>query len=832
MFRIIKNLSLLLMLINSSFSQNAINQSASNDLLKQGNQLLEKRDFEKAKLTYKLYQKYVEKNTVKWLDAQLLLIRCNIETNNFIEADRLLLEASKKAAASNPNNKNINNKIDLLKAEIFEIRNEFYKAEELYRQLISTNNSAEVQIRLANNLIDRVLTGYSKSTQKDYDELRNIVGSYEKNDSRNPLELIRIKQKVSSYQMINKQTLANLEKLNSYWIRKDEFILFKIYLNNALRKYNDAYKVWSENHDIISLKTHPLSVPTLVNLSRHFLETKLENSVEINKTLQVLIRDEKEKSLVNEIIIEQLIEQKKTQEALSLYQDFIKNTPTAHNKNAIIVSLSEAFLDIHDYKTCLSLMNSIPDDSVLSAENKSRKVYIEASLLQADGKDLDAAVLFLRVGQTASNPQIALKSLFLAGKSFYGANQCNRAVIAFKILLEKRRNSFTDEAMYYLSRSHAQCKNYKEALAVIDRIVIVGKNPDLKKNALFEKGDYYLKSGDVNKAIESYNDYTVVYTDDSRNAAIWMKIYNIHRNLKDLDSSEKILSQIIEKSSKSSPEIYSSALHQKALIHQLKGENRKSISLWQAFLEFNQKVPNKLSDDVKIMLAAAYQNSEVLNLDAAKSIYLEIIENSKMDSARNIAIYNLINMTESNSQALPEILSKVLTLKSPLGEDAAHQCLEAAFKKLADSPKKFKSQVNSFISKIKNPELQAYWKSRMHFRNKKYSEALKSLNLISTKKYLNRKSLLQKKTYLALNKPKEALAPCLEIIYSFSADLSQNKYSNWEDLENAALTAARILKSMGQTQQILKIKERIVLSKIPNADSIALSIDKILGDKG
>ena len=452
MFRIIKNLSLLLMLINSSFSQNAINQSASNDLLKQGNQLLEKRDFEKAKLTYKLYQKYVEKNTVKWLDAQLLLIRCNIETNNFIEADRLLLEASKKAAASNPNNKNINNKIDLLKAEIFEIRNEFYKAEELYRQLISTNNSAEVQIRLANNLIDRVLTGYSKSTQKDYDELRNIVGSYEKNDSRNPLELIRIKQKVSSYQMINKQTLANLEKLNSYWIRKDEFILFKIYLNNALRKYNDAYKVWSENHDIISLKTHPLSVPTLVNLSRHFLETKLENSVEINKTLQVLIRDEKEKSLVNEIIIEQLIEQKKTQEALSLYQDFIKNTPTAHNKNAIIVSLSEAFLDIHDYKTCLSLMNSIPDDSVLSAENKSRKVYIEASLLQADGKDLDAAVLFLRVGQTASNPQIALKSLFLAGKSFYGANQCNRAVIAFKILLEKRRNSFTDEAMYYLSR--------------------------------------------------------------------------------------------------------------------------------------------------------------------------------------------------------------------------------------------------------------------------------------------------------------------------------------------------------------------------------------------
>lgn len=823
--------SLLINLVNNLFTQETLGLPANSDLFKQGRNLLEKRDYEKAKLTFKLYQKYVENDALKWLDAQLLLVRCNIETNNFLEANKQISDSIKKAKQVIPNNKKILSKIDLLKAEIFETKNEFYQAEKIYRDIFTKNKSSEVQIRLANNLIDRVLTGYSKKAQQDYDEIRRIVTSYEKNSTRNPLELIRIKQKVSSYQMINMQTLENHDKLSTYWIRKDEFILFKIYLNNSLRKYNDAFKVWSDNHDTISLKTHPLSVPTLVNLSRHFLSSNLENSIKINKTLQVLVRDEREKSLVNEVIIEQLIHQKKAAEALSLFEDFIKNTPKAHNKNSILVSLSEAFLEQGDYKTSKKLIDGIPDHSILNAENKSRSVYIQASLLQAAGKDLDAAVLFLRVGQTASNPQIALKSLFMAGRSFYEANQCNRAVIAFKMLLERKRNSFTDEALYYLSRSHAQCKNYKEALAVIDQIVIIGKNPDLKKKALFEKGDYYRKAGNINKAIESYNDYTVVYTDDSRNAAIWLKIYKIHRSKKDLVNSEKMLSKIISKSSKNSPEIYSGALHQQALIHQFKGESRKSISLWQSFLEFNQKVPTPLTDEVKIMLAAAYQNSEVLNLDAATSIYLEVIQNSKLSTSRNIAAYNLMKMTDSNSKSLIEILSKIFDLNTSFNNDCTDLILELALTTPNSSKNNIKKKALLFSSKIKDQELKAYWKGRIHFEDKKYNETIKSLNLVKSKIYLNRKQLLLKDAYLALKKPQDALTSCLEIIYSFSANLSQNKYSTWQDIENAAVTATEILKSTGHTDQVLKIKERILLSSIPNAESIGKAIDRILGAK-
>ena len=174
------------------------------------------------------YQKYVEKDLPKWLNAQLELVRSNIETNDFLEANKLLSEAEIKAKKIKPAKRDISDNILLLKAEIHEIKNDFYKAETIYRSIYSATKSNDVLVRLANNLIDRVLAGYSKKTQQDYDEIRSIVTSYEKNDNRNPLELIRLKQKVSSYQMINKETLESHDKLSTYWIQKDEFILFKI----------------------------------------------------------------------------------------------------------------------------------------------------------------------------------------------------------------------------------------------------------------------------------------------------------------------------------------------------------------------------------------------------------------------------------------------------------------------------------------------------------------------------------------------------------------------------------------------------------------------------
>ena len=822
-FRLVTYLCFLLCL-NSVYSQEQNN--ASKDLLKQAQSLIASNDFEKAKLTLKLYQKYVEKDPQKWLDAQGRLIRCNIETNDFREAENLLKSARQLLPKVKKSKKEIQTKLNLYQAELYEIKNEFTEAEKIYRNILKNSVTAEIQIKLANNLIDRVLASYSSNTRDDYEELRALVSNYEKNNARNPLELIRIKQKVNSYQMINKETLENLEKLNTYWIRKDEFTLFRIYLNNVLRNYKQAYKIWTENKDLITLKTHPLSIPVLVNLSRHFLDKNLKNSIAINQALPVLIRDEKERALVSEITIEQLIHENKAPDALNHYQDFIKNYPQAHNKSSMILSLSEAFLKLSDFKTTRTMISSLPPDALNNLDKKSRKHYIDASLLQADGKDLDAAVLFLRVGQTAGNPQIALKSLFRAGTSFYDADQCNRSIIAFKMLLEKPRNTYTDEAMYYLARSHAQCKEYKQALAVIDQIVIIGKNPDLKKKALFEKGDYYRKAGDINKAIESYNDYTVVYTNDSRNAAIWMKIYKIHRSLKDLGNSEKILSKIISKAKQSSPDIYSKALHQKALIHQLKGQPRESINLWQKFLEFNQKNPTPLSEEVKLMLAASYQNSETFNLNASSSIYLDVLKNGKNKETKTIAAYNLLKLTESDTKVQSETIPLLLSVYD-FNEEANDLLLESAIR----TDKKLQPKIRSFINKIKNKDQQRYWSARFYFVESNYKTALKEIDKVNSPKYALKKSLLKKNLYLKMNKNDLALDECLEIIYSFSTKLAQKKYVDWQLVEEAALTAVSLLKESKKIKQIENIKKRIADSKIPNSSLIVSKIDKALKGK-
>lgn len=163
------------MLISSSYSQEGVESPASRDLIKQGQVLLEKGEYDKAKLTLKLYQKYVEKAPLNWLKAQLLLIRCNIETNNFLIANQLLKEAGTKLNPKLNSNVKIMTQLNLLKAEILEVKNDFYKAEKIYRDIYQKTKSSEVQIRLANNhtwVVARLSNTAPVSIRRKY--LRNL----------------------------------------------------------------------------------------------------------------------------------------------------------------------------------------------------------------------------------------------------------------------------------------------------------------------------------------------------------------------------------------------------------------------------------------------------------------------------------------------------------------------------------------------------------------------------------------------------------------------------------------------------------------------------------
>ena len=801
-------------------------QSPSSELFKQAEKLIEKQDFEKAKLTLKLFQKYEEKKPKSWLNAQVLIIRSEIELGNFNIAKNLIKIAKDKIVKETIPLAEIEKDILFLEAEIFEIENQFTKAEAIYRKLLKKANSPDIQIKLANNLIDRVLSSHTKQAQKDYEELRTLVSSYEKNNGRNPLELIRIKQKVNSYQMVNKETLSNLEKLETYWLKKDEYTIFRIYLNNVLRNYEQSYKVWLENKAIVSLRSHPLTVPVLISLSRHFLQKNLKRSKEINSSLSLLVRDSKEKNLVDLLSIEILLLEKKAAEAYSVYENSIKNNPDSPKRSEMEIILAEAYLEQKEFKICRSLLKAVSDKKIINPELKSRKLFIDASLLQASGKEKDAAVLFLRVGQTATNAQTALKSLFMAGKAFYSAQQCNRAIIAFKILLEKKRNQFTDETLYYLSLSHAQCKDYPKALSTIDQLILTGKNPQLKKKALFEKGDYWVMSGNTSKAIEAYNDYTVVYTKDSRNPAIWYKIYKIHLSQKKLPESEKILTKIIKNSSNDSPDVYSAALHQKALMHQLRGEDRESITLWQKYLEFNQKVETKAKDEVKLMLAAAYQNSESLNLTASVTIYEDVFLKTKDSQIREISLRNLLSISSTEPQAYLETLKKLLTSKEKLSAEVINLLCEQTVK-----IKDLRKENEAFISKISKQDLKLYWTAKALSSQNEKQAAIKALELLKSvnkDSFKLKKLALQRMLYTISGDDNSALNASLQIIYQLTAKEVWSQTSELSEIDQSALSAIKILTETGKRGQAEKVLSRIQKAKLPLSKETLLKIEGIL----
>lgn len=808
----------------TGISQNA--QSPSSELFRQAEKLISQKDYEKAKLTLKLYQKYEENNLQKWLNAQNLIIRSELELNNINIAKTLINSAKEKLDSVNKPDFELVKEIQFYEAEIFEIENNFKAAEKIYRNLLKKKNSGEVEIKLANNLIDRILSSYSDKIQRDYEELRLLVSKYEKDEDRNPLELIRIKHKLSSYQMVNQETLTNLEKIETYWLKKDEYTVFRIYLNNVVRNYEKAYKVWFENKDLISLKSHPLTVKVLGRLARHFQDTELLRSKEIMKVLPVLVRDKNEKNLVELISIELLIKEKKAAEAMLIYESSIKSNPAGILRSEMEILLAETYLELKDLKTCRSLLKNLADKNLTDSELKSRKLFIDASLLQADGKDEEAAILFLRVGQTATNSQTALKSLFMAGKAFYTAKQCNRAIIAFKILLEKKRNKFTDETLYYLSLSHAQCKDFQKALSTVDQLILTGRNPELKKRGLFEKGDYWLMAGDKSKAIEAYNDFTVVYTNDSRNAAIWYKIYKIHLKQNELTDSANILDKIIKNSSSNSPEVYSSALHQRALLHQFKGENRESISLWQKYLEFNLKVETKDKDEVKLMLAAAFQNSESQNLSAAAAIYDEILLKSSNDKIKELALLNLLETVNSEPNSRTAALKKLLSSKQEYPENIINLLCAQALK-----VKELTKESESFISSLKNAELRNFWAAGLLYERGNKEDAARAIELLKTvkdEKFYVKKLALLRDLHFTSGDKEAALNTSLEIIYCLTSKENWNESADLNEMEQSSLMAIELLSAAGKKVQAAKIYKRISDLKFPLQKATVEKIENIL----
>ncbi|MHC4874496.1 MAG: tetratricopeptide repeat protein, partial [Planctomycetota bacterium] len=722
---------------------------------------------------------------------------------------------------------------------ILEYQNDFQGAEKIYRKLMEEDNLL-AESALANNLADRLLAGYSKDSKADKTALATLVKSYSSNPNRDQLEAIRVKNKMDILDKADKPALANLEKIGEYWIRKDEYAVLKIYLQLRLNLDKDALKTWTDSQALFNQRTHPMTIRELSSLCRKFMGEKVSGLDRMTGAVSGLARTPEEVQGAASLPIELLIKSNLLAEAVPALAEFEKKYPKAQQKPFLRIDLAEAFLKAGKTKDAKRAAAGVAVTDIASQDLKSRFNFVNAEILGSEGKLKEAGALYLRVGQTSKKETMIIESLYRSGVAFQKSSNCKNAVIAFNLLLTKKQHKYTDMGRFNLVRSYADCKDFSNAVKSIDILVKTAKaeSAQLKKEALFLKGGYYLAQKKIKEAIKAYEDYTVVYDKDSRNPDVLFNVYKIYRgNLRDLKKAHDTLQVIIKKWRDISPEVYSAALFHSAVINNLNGSSRETIILLQQFLEFNKKTGGEKNNDAKLLLAAAYQNSSTLDSSAAVSLYTDVLSSSKRKPILKTALLNLLNLEVPAAAGRTEAeISRILkTGGSLLDAETCSMIMNwkaVRLKKMKSADKE--KYINLLLNEAENIDFggeKNYWKAYFLYQRgllkSKEADFKPALSLLDTLEGY-RAGILRKNLQSELKMEEQALSSSLKIIYSYISEIEQDDYSDWKYFHDACLSACDILIARKQYKLAEKLINRLKGSSLSGTDKIIAVLAKKL----
>ena len=802
-------------------------------LWNQAKSFIEQQEYQKARQYLRSYQLEVNNTPELWLQAEVLLVGITIRENNIDSASEALDKAQKKVLKNKLLGKPVQRDLQMLRCEILEVSNQFIKAQKIYQTLISEYDLLKAKIALANNISDNLLAKKSLSPPQDLMIVEKILENYEKNVDRDSLELIRVKTKISIFKQINKESLNELQKLNQSWVRKGEFAILSIYVALAQKNYIQAQQLWKNKQTLITRKSHPLSVSTLAKLSRFYWSRDKAVSTALNKTLPLLIRDAKDEQIQQVLLTEQALQNKNTDKA-TVHIDIIKNKfPKTLKLPSLQIQLAELLLNVQKFEEVKNALANIAklDDPDL----QSRLDFLGASLLVTEKNDKGAAELFLKAAQVSKNEILIRRSLFLAGDLFQKTDNVQSAIKVLLALSNKSRHEYTDQSLFKLAVVYSKAKLYAEALTATKRLLKEGQEPKLKLEALYNKGDYELAAAKVDEAIRSYEQFALTYPKDQRSPLLLTKVYHLHRTKnKNLPKAVATLDKIIAQYRDTAPQTYSMALNQKAMILNLLGKPRESIKLCLVFLEFNEKIRSIKNDEVKLLLASAYQNSDELESSTTVPIYNDLIANSKYPSIAKTAIHALLAIP--NKDAGTEAgLDQLLKTQSPLlDKQTTNQVMNWKKLKLSQTVAAQKLiYLDKLVTQSKNltpKSLQKYWTATFLYEKSLLLPKEQQITLLKTALATNAGNkdngalILNKDLLIALDRPDEALLNCLNVLYPYTVQMESDNYADWQHFHKACQSAGEILISQGRMKEAAKILARLKAAALPGSEKIILAL--------
>lgn len=213
--------------------------------------------------------------------------------------------------------------------------------------------------------------------------------------------------------------------------------------------------------------------------------------------------------------------QKKYPEAFAQAERFLKAYPDAKKEEQQLLFLvaGHSSFEMSQFATAesyyLKALDSLPKSDRRRKtvfKRTTASIYKQGELLAKEGKKLEAVEQFLRVGKFSPNSSYRKTADFDAITYLIQAEKFERAIGLLNDYRARYDRSKTDlDITGKLIACYEGLKQYELAASELKRVHRDEKDPEKKRQALFLAAEYYEKSKQLDKALDTYRNYSHKY---------------------------------------------------------------------------------------------------------------------------------------------------------------------------------------------------------------------------------------------------------------------------------------------------------------------------------
>ncbi|MGM0407413.1 MAG: tetratricopeptide repeat protein [Bacteroidota bacterium] len=361
-------------------------------------------------------------------------------------------------------NKAIYAQANYWKAEAYYQLDEYEKAVEGYNNFLLTSGAFQLdEYNLAHYNM-----GYAYFKLKDYANaiqwFRKYIGFIKNEESRTVAD---------AYNRIGDSYFIS----RSYWVAIDYYdkaiqidLLDKDYalfqrgftlglLNRPEKKINTLQQLLNE---------HPESAyidDAIYEMAKSYLDQQNQDQALLK--YQQIVNEYPSSSYIKKSLVQLgLIHYNKDQneEALKYYQRVVAEFPgTAEATNAL-TGIKNIYVDMNDVDAYFAYVNSLGEFADISISEQDSLTYISAEKLYMNGNCEQSIIQFNNYLSKFNNGSFILNAHFYLAECYYKTGNSEKALQSYDFVIEKPRNTFTEQALLSAASINFNQKNYDKAL--------------------------------------------------------------------------------------------------------------------------------------------------------------------------------------------------------------------------------------------------------------------------------------------------------------------------------------------------------------------------------